>query len=436
MQALIYTKDTSPRVDYIFSTLLQALGFNDLAFTTDSNYFKQRPELKINYSASVITDEEIRIAPALLLFETGITNQNINFFDWNGIRAFYKTGGDLPFDIFAASFYLLTRYEEYLPYKPDTYGRYDHGNSLAFQHDFLNLPVINIWLQEFKKLMLQKFPFLKIDPPLFCFTPTYDIDIAWSYKHKGFSRNAGGFLKSIVKRQLTSAVERIAVLSGTKADPFDSYEWLNKLHAENQLTPIYFFLLSQKNKGYDKNILPDKEALKLLIKDHNNRYKTGIHPSWQSGDDRELLLKEIKLLENITNTTVQKSRQHYIRMTLPETYRRLVDAGIKEDYSMGYGSINGFRASYCLPYKWYDLEKEQQTDLIIFPFCYMDANSYFEQHYSAEEALKEMEHYYNITKQVDGHFITIWHNHFLGTDKMFEGWSEVYRKMIDKIYKD
>jgi hypothetical protein len=123
-------------------------------------------------------------------------------------------------------------------------------------------------------------------------------------------------------------------------------------------------------------------------------------------------------------------------MTMPATYRRLIDAGIKEDYSMGYGSINGFRASYCRPYKWYDLEKEQKTELTIFPFCFMDANSYFEQGYSSDEALKEMEHYYKITKQVNGLFITIWHNHFLGTDKMFKGWREVYNTMINRICKE
>ncbi|MGI8637800.1 MAG: hypothetical protein ACR2KZ_20560, partial [Segetibacter sp.] len=126
----------------------------------------------------------------------------------------------------------------------------------------------------------------------------------------------------------------------------------------------------------------------------------------------------------------------YIRMQMPTTYRNLINTGIKEGYSMGYGSTTGFRASFCLPFLWYDLEKEETTHLTIYPFCYMDANSFYEQQLSAEEALKEMTHYYNLTKQVNGLFITIWHNQFLGSDRMFSGWKEAYIALLGKISTD
>jgi hypothetical protein len=436
MHAIIYTNSTSPRVDYIFSTLINALGFDGFELTTDLNLFQTRSGFKINYSPAKFSEEETWIAPVSLLFEAGIKNQNVHCFNVDKRTSFFRTTGDFPFDIFAASFYLLSRYEEYLPHKTDMYGRYAHENSLAFKQGFLNLPLINIWLADLQEILSKKNPSLKLLSRSFTFIPTYDIDIAWSYKHKGFFRNAGGLLKSIFKGQWTSVVERIAVLAGKRKDPFDSFEWLNDLHSKKQLSPVYFLLLAEKAKGYDKNILPVKTALKKLVKEHSSLYHTGIHPSWRSGDHLQFLAKEITTLKDITNKPVEKSRQHYIRMTMPATYRRLIDAGIKEDYSMGYGSINGFRASYCLPYKWYDLEKEQQTPLTIFPFCFMDANLYFEQGYSSDEALKEMEHYHNITKQVNGMLITIWHNHFFGTDKMFKGWREVYNTMINRICKE
>ena len=424
---LIYIKYVSLRADYIFSVLLSALGCDNYEFTADHSSFKHRSEAKINYSEERISDEEFWIKPVDLLFENDIKEQITSFFDFNDNKAFFKTEGDFPFDIFAASFYLITRYEEYLPHKLDMYGRYAHENSLAFKQGFLNLPLINIWLQLLLKELLKKFPSLHLTPQTFCLLPTYDIDIAWSYLHKGAMRNIGGLLKTIIANEWTATNERINVLFGKHKDPFDSYEWLHNLHKEYNLKPVYFFLLANKNKDYDKNILPSEVALQKLIQQHAGEYHVGIHPSWQSGDKHDLLKQEIKNLEKITGKVINKSRQHYIRMTLPDTYRKLIAEGISEDYSMGYGSINGFRASYCLPFKWYDLQKEETTSLTVFPFCFMDANSFYEQHETCDQALNEMEHYFEITKKVNGLLITIWHNNFLGTDKMFEGWREVYR---------
>ena len=155
--------------------------------------------------------------------------------------------------------------------------------------------------------------------------------------------------------------------------------------------------------------------MQQLIKQHAEKYSIGIHPSWASGDDDSLLEKEIKTLESATGKKITASRQHYIRFTLPHTFRRLIAAGITDDYSMGYGSINGFRASVASSFYWYDLEKEKQTDLLLLPFCFMEANSFFEQKYLPQRAYEEMMHYYNVVKAVNGTLITIWHNNFLGT---------------------
>ncbi len=447
MKIIVYSTQTSPRVEYIVSTLLNAIGLNEILFTNDQIFYENSSALKCNYSDNPIAKQELWIQPCTLLFEQGIHKQKIDFSKWNttltGVNFnsdsnklpcfFPTTKGDLPFDIFAASFYLLTRYEEYLPHTNDMYGRYAHENSIAFQQDFLKIPLVNFWLKELKEITKQKNPEIQFSTSAFKFIPTYDIDIAWSYLHKGFVRNLGGLLKDFSKQKWSPVKERIQVLLRKKKDPFDSYDWLHTLHESKEVQPIYFFLLAQKNRGYDKNILPENVALQQLIKVHSGKYKVGIHPSWQSGEDEQILKEETALLEKITGRNIYQSRQHYIRMTLPDTYRKLLSVGITNDYSMGYGSINGFRASYCLPYKWYDLQSEKTTNLTIHPFCYMDANSFYEQHFTAEQSLEEMKYYYQIVKEVNGELITIWHNHFLGADKTFEGWKEIYDKMLSLI---
>ncbi len=424
---LVFSDTDSPRLQYTCSFIFKELIGEEFSITGNEDEFKSFDGIKINYSADKITDTEFSIPNCGLLFENDIHSQNIHCFEYNGYKAFFKGAGeDFPFDIFSATFYLLSRYEEYLPHTKDMYGRYAHENSLAFKEGFLQFPLINIWVNDFAKSLKLKFPIINFQFSIFNFIPTYDIDIAYSFKQKGLLRNLGGFLKS-------PSFERIKVLAGLQQDPFDSYEWLNALHQQYKLQPIYFFLLAQKNGLYDKNILPHKHALQLLIKKHADKYPTGIHPSWQSGDNFLLMKQEKKLLQEIIDKPVTQSRQHYIRFSLPHGYRRLMEAGITDDYSMGYGSINGFRASVATSFYWYDLESEKQTSLRIHPICFMEANSFYEQHFTPQQAYDELMHYYKLCKEVNGTLITIWHNNFFGTDKQFSGWKEVYEQFIAQV---
>jgi hypothetical protein len=430
---LIYTPTITSRLRYIADFLGKEITGKPFEVTTDKEYYSTYTAGKINYSAERNSNDQFWIKAHPLLFETGIKEQVIDCFEVNNQKTFFKAEGDFPFDIFAACFYLLSRYEEYLPHQKDMYGRFAHENSLAFKEKFLDQPLINRWLRDFSQNLKRVFPSLALHQPLFTFLPTYDIDIAWSYKEKGWSRSVGGLMQSLVKGNWQQFRERISVLRHKQKDPYDSYGWLHQLHQQYQLKPYYFFLVAGKKGQYDKNISPHRKALRDLINDHLIRYPVGLHPSWRSGDEHALLKKEIDTLQSITGNPVLSSRQHYVRFTLGETFRRLIANGIQFDFSMGYGSINGFRASVATPFYWYDLEKETQTYLLLFPFCYMEANSFYEQKYTARQALDEMRHYYNAVKSVNGTFVMIWHNQFLGTDPLFNGWKEIYEQFIKEI---
>jgi hypothetical protein len=392
--------------------------------------------LRINYSHERLSQQEYLIKPHGLLHEKGIRPQSIDCFAYSGSKAFFRTDGDIVFDIFAASFYLLSRYEEYLPHTKDIYGRYAHENSVAYKESFLNKPLINYWLLDFKRSLQLKFTSLAFHDSPFTFLPTYDIDEAYSYKYKQWWRSAGAAIKDILSAKWKRFRQRRSVLNGEQTDPFDSFAWMDDLHRPYKLKPRYFFLVAERTKKYDRNILPTVSAMQTLIQQHSEKYAVGIHPSWQSGDDSTLLIKEIGTLERITKQKITSSRQHFIRFTLPQTYRQLSEAGIKEDFSMGYGSINGFRASVASPFYWYDLEKEEQTYLLLYPFCYMEANSFFEQKQTPQQALEEMLEYYQTVKAVRGTMISVWHNTFLGTDELYKGWRDAYYQFFNHVMKE
>ncbi|MEQ1553220.1 MAG: hypothetical protein ABL929_03520 [Ferruginibacter sp.] len=402
---LIYSPQSNTRLQYICKFIFEEILHKSYSITTDYINFNKHDGNKINYSNSYF-ENSFQIKPQGLLLETGITQQKIECFNFNNCKTFFKSeNSDYPFDIFAATFYLITRYEEYLPHHKDMYGRYAHTNSLAYTEGFLNLPLINIWINDLAQVLKNSFKNFNFQFPNFSFLPTYDIDIAWSYKQKGFLRNSAGFIKS-------PSIGRLTALLGLKDDPFDSYNFLDSTHQLYNLKPLYFFLVAKENGIYDKNILPDNDAMQDLIKSHKEKYDIAIHPSWKSNDAIEILKAEKEILETICDSNIYSSRQHYIKFNLPNGYNRLIDANIKNDYSMGYGSTNGFRASVASSFWWYDLKNEKTTTLRIHPFCFMDANCYYEQKLTLEESFKEIMHYYLQCKNANGTLITIFHNNF------------------------
>lgn len=426
---LIYSHISSPRLQYTCSFIFRELLGIDYKLTIDSEKFRLHEGPKINYSDKKISDGEFYLPNHPILFEQSIRVQQINCFTHQEKKAFFKTEeGDFLFDVLAASFYLITRYEEYLDHVKDNYGRFAHENSLAYQEGFLKIPVVNFWVLQFSKALSAKFPGLPIKSPAFRFVPTYDIDIAYSYKHKGLLRNIGGFLKN-------PSLNRLRVLLGSRNDPFDCYDWLHQLHQQHQLNPIYFFLVAEKTEAFDKNISPQSDSMWKLTQKHAKTYRIGLHPSWQSGDNSSLLIKEKLQLESMCARKITSSRQHYIRFNLPEGYQRLTEAGIKDDYSMGYGTINGFRASVASSFFWYNLEKEKQSDLRIHPFCFMDANSFYEQQQNTQQTQEELTRYIEVCKEAAGTMISIWHNNILGTAKGFEGWRTLYEQFIVRVQR-
>jgi len=435
---LLFSTHITPRLLYIIEFFSKEL-FDDPAairIITDQTAFSTATGPRINYSTESFPDC-FQLHPNGLLHETGVHPISITCITHDDQKAFFPTAGDLAFDIFAASFYLMSRYEEYLPHPKDEYGRFAHTHSLAWKEGFLDQPLINIWIQDMRNRLSRRYSDLMFRYPVFKFIPTYDIDTAWSYRYKGWRRNLGGTLKSLTSGKWMKIRERVAVLRGRESDPFDVYEWLDSLHLYCRMRPYYFFLAAARQQGVDRNIPITAPGLQELIRYYATGSRIGIHPSWQSGDRERLLKEEIEWMEYISGQRINRSRQHYIRLTLPVTYRQLLQHGIGQDFSMGYGSINGFRASVASSFYWYDLEKEEKTPLRLFPFCYMDANSYYEQQFTAAAAMTELMRYYHLIRKVNGLMITIWHNSILGRDKEFSGWREVYETFLkEEVYWD
>ncbi len=419
----VYTIQKTERLKYILYELLgRRMGF-DFLLTDDLNEFKILDGAKINYSETVFEDA-INIKPHFLLFEDNIRNQNIEVksnTEWNKI--FFESQSEIPFDIFAASFYLLSRYEEKLPYESDEHGRYKAEQSLAVKNNFIEIPLIDIWAKHFKEIILTKFPQTKFRENHFKFTSTIDIDFAYKYRGIGLMKQTLKFWKSLLQARFKDCFEQL----NFKNDPYDTYGFIQKVSTNNQSTLLYF-LLMRTGTEFDKNISPKSVEMKNLVIKLSEKNEIGLHPSYFS-DDEKKLKEEKLLLEKISNKKISITRQHFLKFNLPHTYRKLITQGFTDDYSMAYSAICGFRASTSFPFYFFDLEKNETTNLTIHPTTAMDVTLKNYQKLSPEQAISKIEFLINEVKKVDGIFISLWHNSNLCLNDEWKGWRIVFEKM-------
>ncbi|MDY0780094.1 polysaccharide deacetylase family protein [Tenacibaculum sp. IB213877] len=427
---LVYTHKITPRVRYIFKHIFTRILLVDVDFTNKVEDFVAFNGPKISYT-TVALGKEFFIKSTSLLFEQGISDVEINMGKWDKVPCFFEVGtkSSIPYDIFSASFYLITRYEEYLPHIKDKHSRFSAEQSLAYQNDFLEKPMIDVWAYKLRKTLKERFPEYEFKTRKYNYISTIDVDNAFAYKYKSFIRTIGGLLNDVYKLHILNIWDRLAVRFNFKKDPFDTFQELLKLKKEYNVKTIFFFLIGDYT-SYDTNISASKDKFKLLIKDMVDYARVGLHPSYYTMQNLDLLKKEKERLEAITNMPMIRSRQHYLRLSLPYTYQKLIDLEIKEDYSMGYASHVGFRASTCTPFYFYDLDYEIQTPLRVFPFALMDTtlNDYMK--LTPKQSLGKIRELMHEVKRVNGTFITLFHNESLSNYLRWKGWQRVYGSML------
>ncbi|NVO09079.1 MAG: hypothetical protein HXX16_03865 [Bacteroidales bacterium] len=434
MEVLVYSQRLTPRVDYAIRFIFEEILGVKIRMTSSYSEAKQCSGVLISYCRSKVK-EGIHIVPHSLMIEDSIARQKIDFFRWEELPAFFHTSkeADIPFDLFAASFFLISRYEEYLLFEPDKHNRFTSEQSVASIGGFLEDPIVDQWAYKLVDKIRDKFPSFEINPKKFEFIPTIDIDSAFAYQNKSLNRAILGTLKSLLTFHFSDVINRIAVYSKLRKDPFDVYDSI--FPTLNDWPNAIWFVLVGKYSRYDRNISIDNNEMKDLLLRIRKKFKVGIHPSYCSGTNVEIVREEISNIVRAIETEVFASRQHFLRIFLPTTYSNLIALGINEDYSMGYSDRIGFRAGTCTPFYFYNLKEERVIDLKIFPFQTMDFTLCSQMKLTPLEAYEEILTLVCKVKAVNGTFVSIWHNEYLSGQSPWKGWELLMPLVLEKVKK-
>jgi hypothetical protein len=431
---LIYTHTLSPRIAYAMELVLGTVLRLPYELTTDRQAFESSSLPKLAYVKEPGI-AKLWIRPHGLLLEKTIAE--IRPFadkEYKGFPVFFPSLEDdfLGYDLFAMVFYFATRYEEYLPHETDQHGRFKAEESIAFKHHCLHVPFLNEAIEDFAQKLKQEFPSLVFKKRTFHFLSTIDIDNAFAYAHKGFVRNAAGLLKDLLFLNFKKASERLSANRNDTKDPYNTFEQINALSHDTG-TALQYFVLIGDYAPYDKNPAHSNSGFRKLIKALSVKYDVGLHPSYQSSSEQQRIGMEKNRLEDALEKKVTSARCHFLKIRFPETYRQFMKDGITDDYTMIYASQSGFRTGLCVPYQWFDLEKNEATSLTIHTSAVMEGTLRDYNKLPADKAQEICSAMMSEVKKYGGEFISIFHNDSFVPEQ--KEWIAVYHDMLQQSHK-
>lgn len=425
---LILSPNITPRHTYIINFLKEQLGV-EITIISDIKRCKDKDGIVINYSSIPLPDS-LQIIPMGLLDELNITDQTISVEWQNNVPWFFRTqkSGDMPYDIFSAMFFMLTRYEELLTDEKDVHQRFQAKSSLAYKEKFITRPVVELWIEALKRIIGKNHE-ITFASKKYKFLPTVDIDSVYAYKHKSILLQGGAMARHIIRKEWKQAFDQIKVHLGILTDPFDTFVMLQKSFAKKNVEPHLFLQVGDRDI-YDKNIDYNNLATRKIVKKMQNYAKVGLHTSYHGAFSQTIIKEESLRLQEITTRPTNANRFHYLRMQLPDSYISLVNNNINEDYTMGFADHVGYRAGISTPYTWFDARTNRETTLRVIPFVAMDGTMRKYMQCTPFEAITLLKPIIAEVKQLNGQFCFLWHNSSFTSAEGWSGWDDVFQWII------
>lgn len=410
---LVLVDDISARIQYTFDFIFKMRGV-EYTLVESIDTFNDFQGAKLNYSKQKCSDG-ISFTPSGLLNETGIWNGNLDKVKIESVDCLSFNGNK---DLVASVFYVLTRMEEYNCYSYDDHDRFPFSHSILKKYEWVEQAVCDRWAS-YIIVDLLKVEVVKSKVEII---PTFDIDNTYAFKLKSGKRRALSKLKDVVKLDAKRITKRKSVENGEK-DPYDTFDKIIEVGKQFSGVKVFWLIASEGSK--DRNVPIENIQHRKLIKRVAQSVEVNIHPSYGSFLNASQVMSERDGLESITGSSIVRSRQHFLRFQLPKSYRDLIDAGIRNDYSMGFAENVGFRSGTARAHNWFDLERNEVTELTLHPFTYMDGTLLEYMSLTPEESKRRIQKLYAEIQNFGGDFIFLWHNETIGEYGKWKGWSQV-----------
>ncbi len=427
---VVYSPYTSPRLTYTLKTIFNRWLKVDVVVYTDSQtVIAHESPCKIWYAP-----EQGGVAIPWI-FNSSFLEQSEGLKHKVKLRGegedvhIFPGEGMMSFDVFAAVFFCISRYEEYDHSNPDEHGRFQAKHSLAYRMGFLDVPIVDIWRNKLVKLLIDRWGVDPFTSPKASCLLTVDVDNASAYAFKGVTRSILGIGRALLRMDKT-LIYRLNTLFSSKKDPYLTYDSQWAI-ARRHNVPLIHFVLCAGLSPHDRSLHPKNSDFHKLIENMETEAEVGWHPSYSAFGNLAELEKEHQRLCAIASNRIRISRQHYIRLQFPETYRQLIALGITDDYSMGYPDRDGFRAGTSLSFNFFDAVANEETNLTVHPFYFLDTYFSERKKMSTDKVMPIMKRYADLVFKYGGEFNLVWHHRtFSELQPSWKGWTRALDNLL------
>lgn len=423
---LVHIERPSARARYVVSHVLERMLGLSVRYASGAEEFRSATGPRLSYGGELFTGA-IHVPWSGAIKDLPGTEPLVRVDGEQ--RSIFLVGQEE--DVFAGIFYLLCLWDELKCTQRDEHGRVPSSALFTARHGLADRP----WVDE-KVLALGRRIQSTWDGEVkgvsrYDHHVTVDMDNILRYAGRPLFRAIGATLKDAMRGDLSSVAERWRVRAGSHDDPYVKAVELLERHRESVHRATLFFLVHGQG-AFDHASDPAHPATQRLVQRASRTCEIGIHPSYESstGDHRSIE-QERSALQRMIGRRVELTRQHFLRWRLPETLRQLDGSGFLEDHTLGFTDRAGFRAGTCTPFPWYDLEREQETRLMLHPFAVMDSALIEHQQLGPDGVVGTMNRMSDLVRAVGGRFITVWHDRYLSGHREFAPWPEVFTRVLE-----
>lgn len=348
-------------------------------------------------------------------------------------------------DILKSAFYLLSGYQELNPEYTDKFNRFPYDLSIQKKLGITKKPIVNYYFEIIKQGIKEFCEINSIEnhiiekEPSFKFFLSHDIDVVDTYNINDliyYLKVFLGITKSSLsfKLRFKKLIEYLFNFLFTRKNPNWDFEFLRQIEKKYNIRSAFYFL-PQGVKHQDAYYsFSESRLVNLFKKLKKDNCEVGIHGSIKSSTNFDVLESNISDLEKYSNQKIVGMRQHRLLYDMNITPKIHEKSNLLYDTTLGFAEHEGFRNSYCHPFKLYNFQEDRPYNTWEIPLNVMDATLFKYRELNRNQAMDSVKEIIKEIKEFNGIFTLLWHNGNFN-EVSNPGIKTFYIQLLEYIYK-